>query len=56
MAGVFAYLEGFGASGGSPNKSTIIVTAPTGSTVTCKMGSTTKTATEKKWCLDIRRA
>lgn len=33
--------------GGSPNKSTIIVTAPTGSTVTCKMGSTTKTATEK---------
>lgn len=47
MADVFAYLEGFGASGGSPNKSTIIVTAPTGSTVTCKMGSTTKTATEK---------
>ncbi len=40
-------LHGFGASGGSPNKSTIIVTAPTGSTVTCKMGSTTKTATEK---------
>lgn len=39
-------LYGFGASG-SPNKSTIIVTAPTGSTVTCKMGSTTKTATEK---------
>lgn len=33
--------------GGSPNKSTIIVTAPTGSTVTCKMGSTTKTAPEK---------
>lgn len=33
--------------GGSPNKSTIIVTAPTGSTVTCKMGSITKTATEK---------
>lgn len=55
MADVFAYLEGFGVSGGSPNKSTIIVTAPTGSTVTCKMGSTTKTATEK-WCLDIRRA
>ena len=47
MADVFAYLEGFGVSGGSPNKSTIIVTAPTGSTVTCKMGSTTKTATEK---------
>ena len=47
MADVFAYLEGFGASGGSPNKSIIIVTAPTGSTVTCKMGSTTKTATEK---------
>lgn len=47
MADVFAYLEGFGASGGSPNKSTIIVTVPTGSTVTCKMGSTTKTATEK---------
>lgn len=40
-------LYGFGASGGSPNKSTIIVTAPTGSTVTCKMGSTTKTASEK---------
>ena len=40
-------LYGFGASGGSPNKSTIIVTAPTGSTVTCKMGSTTKTAAEK---------
>ena len=33
--------------GGAPNKSTIIVTAPTGSTVTCSMGSTTKTATEK---------
>lgn len=47
MADVFAYLEGFGVSGGSPNKSTIIVTAPTGSTVTCKMGSTTKTAAEK---------
>lgn len=40
-------LYGFGASGGSPNKSTIIVTAPTGSTVTCKMGSIAKTATEK---------
>lgn len=40
-------LYGFGASGGSPNKSTIIVTAPTGSTVTCKMRSTTKTASEK---------
>ena len=40
-------LYGFGASGGSPNKSTIIVTAPTGSTVTCKMGPTTKAATEK---------
>ena len=40
-------LYGFGGSGGSPNKSTIIVTAPTGSTVTCKMGSTTKTASEK---------
>ena len=41
-------LYGFGGSGGSINKSTIIVTAPTGSTVTCKMGSTTKTASEKK--------
>lgn len=40
-------LYGFGGSGGSPIKSTIIVTAPTGSTVTCKMGSTTKTASEK---------
>lgn len=40
-------LYGFGGSGGSPNKSTIIVTAPTGSTITCKMGSTTKTASEK---------
>lgn len=40
-------LYGFGASGGSPNKSTIIVTAPTGSTVTCTMGSITKTAPEK---------
>lgn len=40
-------LYGFSGSGGSPNKSTIIVTAPTGSTVTCKMGSTTKTAPEK---------
>lgn len=47
MADVFAYLYGFGSSGGSPIKSTIIVTAPTGSTVTCKMGSTTKTAAEK---------
>lgn len=33
--------------GGAPNKSTIIVTAPTGSAVTCKSGSTTKTAPEK---------
>lgn len=33
--------------GGSLTKSVIIVTAPTGSTVTCKSGSTTKTATEK---------
>lgn len=33
--------------GGAPNKSTIIVTAPTGSTVTCSMGATTKTAAEK---------
>lgn len=40
-------LYGFGGSGGSTIKSTIIVTAPTGSTVTCKMGSTTKTASEK---------
>lgn len=40
-------LYGFGGSGGSPNKSTIIVTAPTGSTITCKMGSTTKTTSEK---------
>lgn len=40
-------LYGFGGSGGSPSKSIIIVTAPTGSTVTCKMGSTTKTASEK---------
>lgn len=40
-------LYGFGGSGGSPNKSIIIVAAPTDSTVTCKMGSTTKTASEK---------
>ena len=40
-------IYGFGGSGGSPNKSIIIVAAPTGSTVTCKMGSTTKTASEK---------
>ena len=40
-------LYGFGGSGGSPNKSIIIVAAPTGFTVTCKMGSTTKTASEK---------
>ena len=40
-------LYGFGGSGGRTIKSTIIVTAPTGSTVTCKMGSTTKTASEK---------
>lgn len=33
--------------GGNFTKSVIIVTAPTGSTVTCKSGSTTKTATEK---------
>lgn len=40
-------LYGFGGSGGSPNKSIIIVAAPTGSTVTCKIRSTTKTASEK---------
>lgn len=34
-------------SGGSPTKSVIIVTAPTGSTVTCTKGTTVKTATEK---------
>ena len=33
--------------GGSPTKSVIIVTAPTGSTVTCTKGTTVKTATEK---------
>ncbi len=32
---------------GGLNKSVIIVTAPTGSTVTCKSGTTTKTAAEK---------
>lgn len=34
-------------AGGSMNKSIIIVTAPTGSTVTCTKGTTVKTATEK---------
>ena len=46
MADVFAYLYGFGA-GGDITKSVIIVTAPTGSTVTCTKGTTVKTATEK---------
>lgn len=46
MADVFAYLYGFGAGGGF-TKSVIIVTAPTGSTVTCTKGTTVKTATEK---------
>lgn len=46
MADVFAYLYGFGA-GGDFTKSVIIVTAPTGSTVTCSKGTTVKTATEK---------
>ena len=46
MAEVFAYLYGFGA-GGDFTKSVIIVTAPTGSTVTCTKGTTVKTATEK---------
>lgn len=41
--------------GGGLNKSVIIVTAPTGSTVTCKTGSTTKTAAEKKRHMDILR-
>ncbi len=36
-----------GGSGGGLNKSVIIVTAPTGSTVTCKNGSATKTTQEK---------
>lgn len=36
-----------GGSGGGLNKSVIIVTAPTGATVTCKSGTTTKTAAEK---------
>lgn len=35
------------AGGGSLTKSIIIVTAPTGSTVTCTKGTTVKTATEK---------
>ena len=51
-------LYGFGGSGGSPNKSIIIVAAPTGSTVTCKMGSTTKTASlycSTADCADLRR-
>lgn len=46
MADIFAYLYGFGA-GGDFTKSVIIVTAPTGSTVTCTKGTTVKTATEK---------
>lgn len=46
MADVFAYLYGFGA-GGDFTKSVIIVTAPTGSTVTCTKGTMVKTATEK---------
>lgn len=46
MAELFAYLDGFGA-GGSLTKSILIVTAPTGSTVTVTKGATTKTATEK---------
>ena len=46
MADVFAYLYGFGA-GGDFTKSVIIVTAPTGSTVTCTKGTIVKTATEK---------
>ena len=46
MAELFAYLDGFGA-GGSLTKSILIVTAPTGSTVTVTKGSTTKTAMEK---------
>ena len=46
MADVFAYLYGFGA-GGDFTKSVIIVTAPTGSAVTCTKGSIVKTATEK---------
>ena len=46
MADVFAYLYGFGV-GGDFTKSVIIVTAPTGSTVTCTKGTTVKTATEK---------
>lgn len=35
------------AGGGGLNKSVIIVTAPTGSTVTCSMGNKTKSATER---------
>lgn len=46
MAELFAYLDGFG-EGGSLTKSILIVTAPTGSTVTVTKGATTKTATEK---------
>ena len=46
MADVFAYLYGFGA-GGDITKSVIIVTAPTGSTVTCTKGTIVKTTTEK---------
>lgn len=46
MADVFAYLYGFGA-GGDFTKSVIIVTAPTGSTVTCTKGTVTKTAAER---------
>ena len=46
MADIFAYLYGFGA-GGDFTKSVIIVTAPTGSTVTCTKDTTVKTATEK---------
>ena len=39
-------------AGGGFTKSVIIVTAPTGSTVTCTKGTTVKTATEKngEWC------
>ena len=46
MRDLFCFLDGFG-SGGSLNKSILIVTAPTGATLTATLGDTVKTADEK---------
>lgn len=47
MSDLFCFLDGFGAGSPAMDKSILIVTAPTGATLTATLGDTVKTAAEK---------